>query len=215
VAGVSFVPRFASARLGAVWAPRAASLAWVRSASVRSVRVVLLRHDVARSLTVPELAAIPANPAGIAVRTDNGYWTAGPRGTSSVCWEHGYDRPPADLLREVRRAGPAGSRTVTGRSSTDDVQLVHVDRRERAPPSLDESLQLVREVFVRTGMATPGIALSTRRSAPTRRRRRQLATASRPRCTRVSPSQFPDAADRVLRRPRYGDWNVKRSSSAT
>lgn len=63
--------------------------------TVRAVRVY--SADSYTSFTAEHLAAIPANESGIATRTDGNVW---PVGVNNIVveYEHGHDRPPADLV---------------------------------------------------------------------------------------------------------------------
>lgn len=91
----AWVPRFRSARLSGSGG-RALYLPDPMLRQVRAARVYTTSTDYT-ALTVAELAAIPADESGIAVRTDSGIW---PRGESNIVieYEHGHDQPPADLL---------------------------------------------------------------------------------------------------------------------
>jgi hypothetical protein len=73
-------------------------------------RVRWARHSDGTPVGV-NVASIPADPAGIAVRDDGGVWPAGTRNIE-VGFEHGYDRPPPD----VRDAFIARLRDVVNRS---------------------------------------------------------------------------------------------------
>lgn len=93
--GVAFVPRYRRVRLNGT----GRSMLVLPDAELRSVRSVT-EYDINNSPTVydnAELAAIPANPGGIAVRIDGDVFEPG---LSNVVIEylHGYDRPPADVL---------------------------------------------------------------------------------------------------------------------
>lgn len=93
--GVSFVPRYRRVRLnGSGRATLVLPDQLVRS--LRSVRVY--SDDVAyEAFTAGELAAVDVSQgAGLIHRTDGGYF---PRGCKNIVveYEHGYDRPPADV----------------------------------------------------------------------------------------------------------------------
>ena len=94
--GVAWVPRFSVKRYSgtgttslALDMPKLRRVAWVR---------VYTDGDTYTSFTADELAAIPANDAGIAVRTDGEWWEPGVNNIE-IGWEHGYDAPPADLRK--------------------------------------------------------------------------------------------------------------------
>jgi hypothetical protein len=97
-------------------------LGWPELRRVRWCRV----YDEAGSydeLTADELAAIPANSAGIAERTDRYWWPAG-RLNSEIAYEHGFDVPPRPIVdacvtyvrshvRSHNSAIPGGAQTVS------------------------------------------------------------------------------------------------------
>ena len=95
--GVSFVPRYRRWRMSGA-GNQALQLPDRMLRKVRKVRDYGLGISVASyyDFTAAQLAAIPASPEGIAWRTD-GLWFW--KGTDNVVidYEHGYDRPPADL----------------------------------------------------------------------------------------------------------------------
>lgn len=96
IARVAFVPRYARVRLPGTGMP-SLRLPFGRLRSVRSARIYDADDGVTYDeLDAAELAAIPADSAGIAIRTDRKVWDAGSVVVLEV--EHGYDRPPADLL---------------------------------------------------------------------------------------------------------------------
>lgn len=93
--GVAFVPRYRRVRLDGTGKDELV-LPDSELRSVRSVREYDSDNNF-ETYTNPELAAIPASRAGVAVRTDGELWE---RGRSNIVIEylHGYDRPPADVL---------------------------------------------------------------------------------------------------------------------
>lgn len=93
--GVAFVPRYRRARLDGTGKDELV-LPDTELRSVRSVREYDEDNNF-ETYTQTELAAIPANSAGVAVRTDGEIFERG-RSNIVIEYEHGYDRPPADLL---------------------------------------------------------------------------------------------------------------------
>lgn len=95
VCGFAFVPRYRRTRLSGCGSGRLA-LPDPHLRRVRSVRCYTSATTYT-TFAAGELAAIPADPAGIAVRTDGGVW---PAGVDNIVieYEHGLDRPPADIV---------------------------------------------------------------------------------------------------------------------
>lgn len=94
VTGVAWVPKFDVVRLDGTGRYEMA-LPWPQLRRVRWCRIYST-ETVYDTLTADQLAAIPADDSGIAVRTDGYVWPAGVRNVE-IAYEHGYDVPPADL----------------------------------------------------------------------------------------------------------------------
>lgn len=92
---VAFVPRYRRVRLDGSGRDELV-LPDGELRSVRSVREYDTDGNY-EAYTAAELLAIPASRAGIAVRTDGDLFERG-RSNVVVEYEHGYDRPPADVL---------------------------------------------------------------------------------------------------------------------
>ena len=93
--GVAFVPRYRRVRLDGTGRDELV----LPDAELRSVRS-LREYDEDgnyEAYTAAELLAIPASRAGVAVRTDDEIFERG-RSNVVVEYEHGYDRPPTDVL---------------------------------------------------------------------------------------------------------------------
>jgi hypothetical protein len=95
VCGFSFVPRYRRTRLSG----NGSGHLVLPDPYLRRVRSVRCHTSATTytSLDAGAIASIPAEPAGVAVRTDGGYW---PAGTDNIVieYEHGLDRPPADIV---------------------------------------------------------------------------------------------------------------------
>ena len=92
---VAFVPRYRRLRLDGS-GNQSLVLPDAELRSVLSVR----EYDIDNgyiAYTQAEVASIPADPAGIAVRTDRDVFEFG-RSNIVIEYLHGYDRPPADVL---------------------------------------------------------------------------------------------------------------------
>lgn len=117
--GVAFVPRYRRVRLNGSGREELV-LPDTELRSVRSVREYDTDNNY-EAFTATELAAIPANPAGLAVRTDGDYFERGDRNVV-VEYEHGYDRPPQDILEafflRVRDVLNRSNRGVPDRATT-------------------------------------------------------------------------------------------------
>lgn len=96
VSNCSFVPRYHRERLNGSGCQELQ----LSNPMLRSVRSVRVYSDATNytAFTAAELAAIPQDDMGYAIRTDYGYFPAG-LGNIVIEYEHGFDRPPADLLR--------------------------------------------------------------------------------------------------------------------
>lgn len=101
VCAVAFVPRFAVERLDGN-GQGFLLLSWPQLREVRWCRV-WTSDTTYTELTSGELAAIRADRAGIAVRSDNKTWPCGVRNIE-IGYTHGYDTPPADLKKAAIRA---------------------------------------------------------------------------------------------------------------
>lgn len=93
--GVAFVPRYRRIRLSGNDREELL-LPDPRLRTVRSARVYT-GATTWNAFSAGELAAVPADESGIAVRTDGEYW---PAGVDNIVieYEHGHDRPPPDVL---------------------------------------------------------------------------------------------------------------------
>jgi hypothetical protein len=93
--GVAFVPRYRRVRLDGTGRDELV----LPDAELRSVRSLREYDDDLNfeAYTASELLAIPASRAGVAVRTDGEIFERG-RSNVVVEYEHGYDRPPTDVL---------------------------------------------------------------------------------------------------------------------
>jgi hypothetical protein len=117
--GVAFVPRYRRVRLDGTGRYELV----LPDAELRSVRSVREydEDNVFEAYTATELAAIPASRAGVAVRTDGEIFERG-RSNIVVEYEHGYDRPPADVLEafmlRVRDVLNRSNRGVPDRATT-------------------------------------------------------------------------------------------------
>src|SRR5574343_569001 len=89
-----FVPRFNVARLDGHGTPTLV----LPHPDLRRVSWARIYSDATTytSLTVAELAAIPASASGLAIRTDAGIWPAGTCNIE-IGYEYGLDTPPADI----------------------------------------------------------------------------------------------------------------------
>ena len=92
--GVAWVPRFDVTRLDGT-GRHSLALPWPQLRRVRWCRIYST-ETVYETLTADQLAAIPSDDSGIAVRTDGYVWPVGIRNVE-IAYEHGYDVPPADL----------------------------------------------------------------------------------------------------------------------
>lgn len=92
----AFVPRYWQGRRSGSGGDALVLPHW----QLRQVRLLRFYTDGATytSASSTELAAIPASPEGVAVRTDGNVFDAGCANVL-VGYEHGTDRPPADILR--------------------------------------------------------------------------------------------------------------------
>lgn len=92
---VAWVPRWRQMRLNG----SGTTALYLPDPLLRTVRAVRIYTSATAytSLTTTELAAIPADDAGIATRTDGSVWPAG-EANIVIEYEHGHDRPPADLV---------------------------------------------------------------------------------------------------------------------
>lgn len=90
----AWVPRFRRIRADGTGTPSLFVGDWALR-SLRSARVYTSGTDY-EAFTATELAAVQCTEWGEFVRTDGGSW---PTGTQNIVleYEHGYDRPPADL----------------------------------------------------------------------------------------------------------------------
>lgn len=117
--GVAFVPRYRRVRLNGSGREELV-LPDTELRSVRSVREYDTDNNF-ETYTAGELAAIPENPAGLAVRTDGEIFERGDRNVV-VEYEHGYDRPPQDILEafflRVRDVLNRSNRGVPDRATT-------------------------------------------------------------------------------------------------
>ena len=117
--GVSFVPRYRRVRLDGTGDDEMTlpDLELRRVLSVREYDGNLAYVDY----TPAQLAAIPAAPNGVAVRTTDHVFLEGDRNVV-VEYEHGYDRPPADILEafflRVRDVLNRSNRGVPDRATT-------------------------------------------------------------------------------------------------
>lgn len=96
IAGVAFVPRYRLARLSGTNTVRL----HLPDPRVRVVRAVRWYSDATNytSFTVGEVAGIVESEPGVVFRSD-GLWWPPVYGNVWIEYEHGYDRPPKDLLR--------------------------------------------------------------------------------------------------------------------
>lgn len=100
ICGVAWVPRYRRTRVSGT-GTEVLELPDTALRTVRSVRVYTSADDYT-AFTADELAAIALGDgddptAGLATRTDGGVWRAG-RQNIVIEYEHGYDRPPPDLV---------------------------------------------------------------------------------------------------------------------
>jgi hypothetical protein len=101
ICGVAFVPRFEVERLDGHGYGQLA-LSWPQLRNVRWCRI--WDDDVSyTTFTAAEIAAIKPNRMGLAFRTDGGWFDSGTQNVE-IAFEHGYDRPPADLYKASIRA---------------------------------------------------------------------------------------------------------------
>lgn len=93
---VAFVPRYRRER---IHVRRDTDRLLLDEFELRAVRSAVIHYSSTSSytLTSTELAAIKANPAGMAVRTDGGCWPCG--SWVEIAYEHGYDRPSQRVVR--------------------------------------------------------------------------------------------------------------------
>lgn len=103
ICGVAFVPRYRRVRLDG-YGRSSLLLPDPMVRTVRSVRVYSSATSYT-AFTADELAALSANNAGVITRGDGGVFAAGSKNIV-VEYEHGHDRPPA----EVQRASIARAR---------------------------------------------------------------------------------------------------------
>lgn len=116
---VAFVPRYRRVRLDGTGRTEIV-LPDSELRTVRSVREYDSDGNF-EAYTAPELATIPASRSGVAVRTDGELWEKG-RSNVVVEYEHGYDRPPTDVLEafflRVRDVLNRSNRGVPDRATT-------------------------------------------------------------------------------------------------
>lgn len=117
--GVAFVPRYRRVRLDGTGRDELV----LPDAELRDVRSVREYDDDLNfeSYSQTELDAIPASRAGVAVRTDGEIFERG-RSNIVVEYEHGHDRPPADVVEafmlRVRDVLNRSNRGVPDRATT-------------------------------------------------------------------------------------------------
>lgn len=107
VTGAAWVPKFDTCRLDGS-GTGSLLLPWPMLRSVRWCRIYS-DDTTYETLTADELAAIPADEAGIAWRTDGQFWPAGRRNVQ-IGYEHGADRPPVDMIEQLVVAVRKGAR---------------------------------------------------------------------------------------------------------
>jgi len=160
VTGVAWVPRFDVVRLNGTGTSRIL-LPWPQ---LRRVRWCRIYSDATTytSLTAGELAAIPADPAGVAVRTDLGVWPAG-AANIEIGYEHGYDRPPQDIVDALVKTVRRGARRFDNGlpDNATSLQLTDVGSVSLATPGIGSwhtGIPEVDEVLKRRSHRTPGVA---------------------------------------------------------
>ena len=96
IAGLAFVPRYRWLRTDGTGSVELE----LPDPLLRTVRSARVYSDATTytALTAAELSSVNADPYGLATRTDFLYWPSGINNIA-IGYEHGWDRPPADLLR--------------------------------------------------------------------------------------------------------------------
>lgn len=157
--GVSWVPRFDTVRLDGTGGT-ALLLPWPMLRSVSWGRIYS-DEDTYTTLTAAELAAIPADPSGIAWRTDGKTWDAGHRNIE-LGFTHGYDTPHPEIrdacIQLVREFSRAFDNAVSSRQtglSFDGVFSPLVTAGVRGAPT---NIPAVNAAIRRHSHRTPGIA---------------------------------------------------------
>ena len=107
VTGAAWVPKFEVERIDGTGRFTLA-LHWPMLRRVRWCRIYTTATTY-ETLTADQLAAIPADDAGVAVRTDGYVW---PVGVSNIeiGYEHGADSPPVDMVEQLVLAIRKGAR---------------------------------------------------------------------------------------------------------
>lgn len=119
ICGRAFVPRYWQGRLDGRDIPKLP----LPHFALRTVRLLRFYSDgtTYTSATAPELAAIPADDSGVAVRTDGNVFTGGVANVL-IGYEHGYDRPTAEIQRafltRVRSVLTASQSGIPDRATT-------------------------------------------------------------------------------------------------
>lgn len=148
IAGVAFVPRYRRGRYDGTGTPRLA----LSTPQVRTVRTITVGVDSTSStvFTAAELAAIDVDGSGVIERLDGGVWPSGCRNIL-IEWEHGWDRPPADVktaairrtrqrLNQFRSSIPDGAERWTTPEGT--IVFATIPGRGRiGDPEIDAVLQ--------------------------------------------------------------------------
>lgn len=121
--GRAFVPRYARERLSGTSRDRLL----LDNVDVRTIRSIRDYSDYQTytGLTVAELAAVDWYPSGALVRIDGAWWYGG-TGNYIVEYEHGMDRPPADVkaaaIRWLRATLNANKTGIPDRATTFSVE---------------------------------------------------------------------------------------------
>lgn len=142
ICGVAFVPRFRRVTLDGTG--RAAILC--PDPMLRTVRSVTIDGT---ALDADALAGLALTDSGLLTRTDGGLFTAG-AGNVTVGYEHGYDRPPAEIrryaMKRLRQVMTESASAVPARATSFQVgdtgvfRLATASRWQVGDPDIDGAL---------------------------------------------------------------------------
>ena len=159
VTGVAWVPAFDVCRLDGTGTQEIA-LPWPKLRRVRWARI-WTDEDTYDDLEPGDIAAIPADDSGIAVRTDLDWWPRGRRNIE-IGYEHGYDRPPSDmvdgLVQTVRQNARQHDNGIDPRATT---LVFEGGSATLATPGVGNwhtGIPVVDDMLRRYNHTTPGIA---------------------------------------------------------
>lgn len=157
--GVAWVPRFDVRRIDGT-GTGSLLLPWPMLRDVSWCRIYT-DEDSYDTLTAIELAAIPADPSGIAWRTDGDIWPVGNRNIE-IGYTHGFDYPHPEIrdacIQLVREFSRAYDNAISSRQtgfSFDGIFTQVVTAGVRGAPT---NIPAVNAAIARHSHRTPGIA---------------------------------------------------------